>query len=326
MSKVIAIGIASVGLTLGSMLILLATWWDGPLSAETPEAWLSIGPFEPGGSVQQQFRPTARYLSGLEFAVHAGDSENPRANLDLQFRIYDAQRIVREGTLTIPDLAGDLRFVRWDFPPLTQIHPDGLSLQIVFHNIRGSPVFIMASLGNPLPGALSTNGIPTAEHIDLTLSQHRRIQRTQIAGAIVSAAPGGWGVVPAAMALAIVFSVAGIDRLGRSHGVPTAARLGLALAGPAALVFGLTLLVRSQANEVVPEIQTEFWQGFWIVILAAATALLRLAHDSQASFCASPALRVATIAIRDGIHTDDPVGGHTFRHGPRPPSWRNPWP
>ena len=221
---------AAVLVVVLSAVVLRSTFWSAPLGP-SPEAHISVGPFGSGESLQQPFEPQAAFLSRVRVRLRAdvGPGAAP-VPTSLAFRLRESGEIVREGRVDA-ELTAQQRVVTWNFAPLAESAGRRYDAEIVFAS-TGAPVFASASLLDELPGALVTNGIVGASHIDLTLGTGRTI-----GPALVLRAAGG--VVPGGLPVAALLTSAAIAAAGASR----ARKDELTLAVAMTLIFTVLVMV-----------------------------------------------------------------------------------
>ena len=201
----VLVALAGIALLAAAAVVFLTTRWDAPVSERKPEAIFAAGPYAPGDSFEQRFSTDVNLLSNLRVALRTEPADAPTAAFDLLFRLYDGNRIVREGIVEAPGLGRGITPVRWDFAPLEGSAGRELRLQAVVGANARQPVFAVTSLTDYLPGSLISNGTPTGPHIDLSLVLGRRLYPTQILAVMGDRYPlGAAGLAASALALGVV--------------------------------------------------------------------------------------------------------------------------
>ncbi|MDP6756728.1 MAG: hypothetical protein QF719_00690 [Chloroflexota bacterium] len=259
-----------VGAAIVTAILLWTLSWNAPLSAADPEPIFSIGPLAPGDSVEQEFNASPSYLTGLEIFVRAdSDKDLPVA---LVMRLREGRPLLREGRL-LARVSSDITSVRWDFPPIPQIHGRQFSLQIVIGESTQAPIYVMASLTDKLPGGAITNGIPTGDHIDASLRPWRSIQRLDVLRVAAFDLPGGWlGLVASTSILTVVlaYSITWLIPGNRSRDLPRGSRFIAALI---VAVLVMVLALHDLETNIVPELNSGYWVA-WIKFAGLLIAAL----------------------------------------------------
>ena len=271
---------AVIGTSMVTAVLLWTLSWNAPLNATVPEPIFAIGPLAPGGSVEQQFEGEGTYLTGLEFFIQADSArELPVA---LVIRLYEAGSLLRQGNLDAvvgPDIAS----ARWDFAPISDVEGRRLSLQIVVGDSVQTPIYVMASLTDLLPGGAVTNGIPTGDHIGVAIRPWRTVQRTDVIRVVVSSFPVGVpGIVVAISVLALVVGYF-FAKLTPRHGSRVWRHHSPYLLGLSVTLLVLAVRFHRAGSRILPELEAEFWGEWARIMVLTGIAVWLLALGGQFS-------------------------------------------
>ena len=273
----VLVALAGIALLAAAAVVFLTTRWDAPVSEREPETIFAAGPYAPGDSFEQRFSTDVDLLSNLRVALRTEPADAPTAAFDLLFRLYDGNRIVREGIVEAPGLGRGITPVRWDFAPLENSAGRELRVQAVVGANARQPVFAVTSLTDYLPGSLISNGTPTGPHIDLSLVLGRRLYPTQILAVVGDRYPlGAAGLAASALALGVVSGL-GLIALRGPRGRRPAERLAWLSLGIGLTAVTVSLVVRSVGDEPTPESSAVF-----LAKIAALVTFLAVAPWSLA--------------------------------------------
>ena len=273
----VLVALAGIALLAAAAVVFLTTRWDAPVSEREPEAIFSAGPYAPGDSFEQRFSTDVNLLSNLRVALRAEPADAPTAAFDLLFRLYDGNRVVREGIVEAPGLGRGITPVRWDFAPLENSAGRELRVQAVVGANARQPVFAVTSLTDYLPGSLISNGTPTGPHIDLSLVPGRRLYPTRILAVMGDRYPlGAAGLVAGAIVLGVVCGC-GLIALRGPRSRRRAERLAWLSLGVGLTAITASLVIRSVGGDPVPESGTDFWTRIAVLVVAVAVVPWSLA-------------------------------------------------
>jgi hypothetical protein len=172
-----------------TLVLLWFVSWNANMQRVPAEPIFGIGPLTSGESVEQDFEVSGRYLTGLEFFARANSEQS--YNTDFIVRLYEGTHIIRQDLIQAP-IGPYLESVRWDFDALIDPVSHRYRLQVVVGQDPVAPVYLMASLTDMLPGSAVTNGIPTADHVDLAVRPWREIRRLDTLGAAAASLPADY--------------------------------------------------------------------------------------------------------------------------------------
>tara|TARA_B100001123_G_C15342356_1_gene1035538 strand:- start:5601 stop:6731 length:1131 start_codon:yes stop_codon:yes gene_type:complete len=292
----------SAFLILTSVLGFWSLRWDASQIDESPVPHFSVGPFNDGGSFEQEMVSQTEFLSWVRMFLHSDDKTNT-SQTGLVFRLRDEEdRLVREARFS-QVLGLRAQPVTWRFDPVKTDAGRIFSLQVVVEHSE-EDIYALASLSNPLPGSIVTNGDRAGDHVDLVLVPGRNINGWLILEVISDNVIGGLGSIAVYfVAIPMIFSWGMITLTG------SASRRAWFCFGMLALgvaVFaawsGLFLL----RNEASPESSKLFWAIFtvapgvlaispWMLyshLLMRRDTFVRLLNDKKPH---STALTCATI-------------------------------
>jgi len=245
----------SVFFILASVLGFWSLRWDGPQIDESPSPHFSVGPFNDGGSFEQEMVSQTEFLSWVRMFLHSDDKTHT-SQTGLVFRLRDKEdRLVRE-TRFNQVLGPRVEPVTWRFDPVKTSVGRTFSLQVVVEHSE-TDVYALASLSNPLPGSIVTNGDRAGAHVDLVLVPGRNINSRLILEAISDNVTGGLGSIMAYfVAIPLIFSWGMITLTGS-----VSRRLCLCFG---LLAFGVALFAAWSGlfllrNEASPESGRFFW-------------------------------------------------------------------
>lgn len=261
------------GAAIVTAVLLWTLSWNAPLSHSGPEPIFAIGPLPAGGSVEQELDAESSYLTGLEVFVRTDSDDD--VPVTLVMRLRQGRTLLREGRLAAR-VGSVITSVRWDFTPIIpQIDGKRLSLQIVVAESAQAPIYVMASLTDMLPGSAITNGIPTGDHIDVTIRPWRAIQRLDILRVAASELPGGWlGLVASASILTVVvaYSITWLIPANQRRSLSRGARFIAALI---VAVLVMVLALHDLESSILPELDAAYWEA-WIKFVGLLGAVLLL--------------------------------------------------
>ena len=296
----VLVALAGIALLAAAAVVLLTTRWDAPVSEREPEAIFAAGPYAPGDSFEQRFSTDVNLLSNLRLALRTEPADAPTAAFDLLFRLYDGNRIVREGIVEVPGLGRGITPVSWDFAPLENSAGRELRVQAVVGANARQLVFAVTSLTDYLPGSLISNGTPTGPHIDLSLVLGRRLYPTQILAVVGDRYPlGAAGLAASALVLAVVCG-GGLIALRGPRSRRRAERLAWLSLGVGLTAITASLVIRSVGADPVPESGTDFWTRIAVLVVAVAVVPWSLAA-SRVWVPALAVLYLASLGLRAAI-------------------------
>ncbi len=297
----VLVALAGIALLAAAAVMFLTTRWDAPISERKPEAIFAAGPYGPGDSFEQRFSTDVNLLSNLRLALRTEPADAPTAAaFDLLFRLYDGDRIVREGIVEAPGLGRGMTPIRWDFAPLEGSAGRELRLQAVVGANARQPVFAVTSLTDYLPGSLISNGTPTVPHIDLSLVPGRRLYPTQILAVMGDRYPlGAAGLAAGALVLGVVCG-GGLIALRGPRSRRRAERLAWLSLGIGMTAVTAALVIRSVGGDPVPDASADFWARLAVLVIAVAVVPWSLAA-SRVWVPALAVLYLASFGLRAAI-------------------------
>jgi hypothetical protein len=246
-----------------AILIIRTTRWDTSVFPGKSPGAVSVGPFNAGDAFEQNFVVPVDGLSGLTIQLRTPEGQRTGPSATMIFRLYDDNHIVRQGLVGIPDLDHVIRRVMWSFAPLTSSADLEYRLQVAVGDSTTASVNTMASITNKWPGSLISNGIPTADHIDLAIEPRRELSATQVVlGAATRAPIGLVGIVLSVVVAASPFGagvLAGF-RLPKKYRLSS---IGL-LTGLSAAAMHILIANGQFGGSPSPELASTFW--IWILI------------------------------------------------------------
>ncbi len=268
----VLVAFAGIALLAAAAFLFLTTRWEAPIFEREPETIFAAGPYAPGDSFEQRFSTDVNLLSNLRLALRTEPADAPAAAFDLLFRLYDGNRIVREGIVEVPGLGRGITRVRWDFAPLENSAGRELRLQAVVGQNTRQPVFAVTTLTDYLPGSLISNGVPTGPHIDLSLVPGRRLYPTQILAAMGDRYPLGVAGLAASALVVGVASGLGLIALRGPRSQRRAERLAWLSLGVGLTAVTVALVIRSVGGDPAPEASSDIWTR--LIAVAAAVVIV----------------------------------------------------
>ena len=250
-------------LLVAASLIVRTTRWDTSVFPGKAPGAVSVGPFNAGDAVEQHFVVPVDHLSSLTIQARTPEGQRTGPSATLIFRLYDDNHIVRQGLVGIPDLDHVIQRVMWSFAPLPSSTDLEYRLQVAVGDSTTASVNTMASITNKWPGSLISNGIPTADHIDLAIEPGRELSATQVVlGAATRAPIGLVGLVLSVVAAATVFGAGVLAGFRLPKKYPLSG-IGL-LSGLSAAAIHFVIANGQFGGSPSPELASTFW--IWILI------------------------------------------------------------
>ena len=259
-------------LLVAALLVVRTTRWDTLVFQESSPGAFSAGPFKSGDAFEQNLVVPVDHLSSLRIRVHTPEGAQTSPEAQLIFRLYAGDEIVRQGFAGIPNLTQTIRQVVWSFVPIATSANQEYRLQVVINKDIETSIYTMASLTDKWPGALISNGVPTANHIDLAIDPGRELSATQVLLGAASRTPiGAFGIVLPVVAGATAFA-AGI--LANRHVPSTHPRLVSALlVGLAAAAIHASIALGTFGSTPLPGLVSIFWIWILVCLYAISRAL-----------------------------------------------------
>ena len=255
--------VATALLLVAAILIVRTTRWDTSVFPGKSPGAVSVGPFNAGDAVEQHFAVPVDHLSSLTIQARTPEGQRTGPSATLIFRLYDDNHIVRQGLVGIPDLDHVIRRVMWSFAPLPSSADLEYRLQVAVGDSTTASVNTMASITNKWPGSLISNGIPTADHIDLAIEPGRELSATQVVlGAATRAPIGLVGIVLSVVASAAAFGAGVLAGFRLPKKYPLSG-IGL-LIGLSAAAIHIVIAGGLFGGRPSPELASTFW--IWILI------------------------------------------------------------
>jgi hypothetical protein len=255
--------IATTLLLVAAGLIVRTTRWDTPVFPGKSPGSVSVGPFNAGEAFEQNLVVPVDHLSSLTIQVRTPEGQRTGPAATLIFRLYDGDQIVRQGLVSIPNLDHVIQRVVWSFVPIPSTANIEHRLQVVVGDETKASVNTMASITNKWPGSLVSNGIPTADHIDLAIEPGRELSATQIVlGAAARAPINLVGIALSIVAATAAFGAGVLTSLRLPKSYPRSAA-GL-LVGLTAAVLHVAIASGQFGGSPSPELTSTFW--IWILI------------------------------------------------------------
>ena len=250
-------------LLVAASLIVRTTRWDTSVFPGKAPGAVSVGPFNAGEAFEQHFVVPVDHLSSLTIQARTPEGQRTGPSATLIFRLYDDNQIVRQGLVGIPDLDHVIQRVMWSFAPLPSSTDLEYRLQVAVGDSTKASVNAMASITNKWPGSLISNGIPTADHIDLAIEPGRELSATQVVlGAATRAPIGLVGLVLSVVAAAAAFGAGVLAGFRLPKKYPLSG-IGL-LIGLSAAAIHFVIASGQFGGSPSPELASTFW--IWILI------------------------------------------------------------
>ena len=254
--------VATALLLVAAALIVRTTRWDTSVFPGKSPGAVSVGPFNAGDAFEQHFAVPVDHLSSLTIQARTPEGQRTGPSATLIFRLYDDNQIVRQGLVGIPDLDHVIRRVMWSFAPLPSSADLEYRLQVAVGDSTTASVNTMASITNKWPGSLISNGIPTADHIDLAIEPGRELSATQVVlGAATRAPIGLVGIVLSVVVAAAAFGAGVLAGFRLPKKYPLSG-VGL-ITGLTAAAIHILIANGQFGGSPSPELASTFW--IWIL-------------------------------------------------------------